>query len=907
MPEEGNNPTNPLDANEESHLEASETAENAIAEEGAEQPFAEAEIPTTEEVADPDVIDPIAIGSEVPENLDAAEALDQPAEEAAPEAPGAEVEQTAPETPAAEAEVSPETNDTAVPAEESIPEAEAEESPAVAEDLAPAEAEVPAVPEAEAEDSPAVAEDAAPAEAEVPATPEAEAEEAPAVAEDTAPAEEGVPETADAEASEGEDAPDDVAAASNLLADILGDEANFEAVVEKSNPQELALLMDRIAESGDVGEFISKVGLIKRSFDKKTDGDATEIGLLSRFNTGLSRFNKKRTAYYAEREKEKEENSRKKYELLERLKEIVAEEQVTKIQEVRVIQNEWREIGWVLQQDLQPLNETYKQYLDLYYGLRSKYRELLELDRRYNLEEKMKLVGEVESLIPEEEGITREDWNRRSQRVKDIQELWRSVGHVPRENVDDLNAAWRDTLDRFFEMRSSYYELQDQQRGDNALKKKELLGKLEKFASFESGKARAWNDATKEILAIQEEWKKIGPGPLEENKQLWKDYRAACDSFFTRKGEYFKIFDEKRTANLEKKIAICEKAESLQDAENWKETAVILKALQEEWKTIGAVHERHSNKVWKRFRKACDHFFERRSEAASADRKGYQENLVIKEGLIARVREIVAEENPSDFTEEFQEIQAKWKATGHVPFKVKDKVNNAFREVLGEFYDKTRTGGGGGRNFRGSGGGRSYDSRGGDKGRGGNDHGGGSKMENEVRKIENRIRGMEEKVTQYEINIQYISKGKSGQSLREQIQKQIDDEKKLIADLKKKRKELKHKIANPPAKEEKAKPEEEAAPPAADTEAPAAEKTEAPAVEAEAPAEETPAAEADAPAEEAPAAEAEAPAEEAPAVEVEAPAKEAPAAEAEAPAEETPAEEAEAPSGDESSEEEKSE
>lgn len=883
MPEEGNNPTNPLDANEVSHVEATENAENAIAAEGAEQPFAEAEIPTTEEVSDAGNPE-----SEVPENLVAAEPLDQPAEEAAPEALSTEVEQTAPETPAAEAEVLPETNVPAVPAEESAPEAVVENTPEIAEEVAPAEAEVPAVPEAEAEDSPAVAEDVAPAEPEVPATPEAEA--SPANAEDVAPAEDAVPETpaAEAETSEEDSAPDDVSAATNLLADILGDEANFETVVEKSTPPELALLMNRIAESGDVGEFISKVGLIKRSFDKKTDGDATEIGLLSRFNTGLSRFNKKRTAYYAEREKEKEENSRKKYELLERLKEIVAEEQVTKIQEVRVIQNEWRETGWVLQQDLQPLNETYKQYLDLFYGLRSKYRELLELDRRYNLEEKMKLVGEVEGLIPEEEGITREDWNRRSQRVKDIQELWRSVGHVPRENVDDLNAAWRDTLDRFFEMRSSYYELQDQQRGDNALKKKDLLVKLEKFASFESNKARAWNDATKEILAIQEEWKKIGPGPLEENKQLWKDYRAACDSFFTRKGEYFKIFDEERTANLEKKIAICEKAESLQDAENWKETAVILKALQEEWKTIGAVHERHSNKVWKRFRKACDHFFERRSEAASADRKGYQENLKVKEALIARVREIVAEEKPSDFMEEFQEIQAKWKATGHVPFKVKDKVNNSFREVLGEFYDKTR-GDGGGRNFRG--GGRSYDSRG-DKGRGGNDRGG-SKMENEVRKIENRIRGMEEKVTQYEINIQYISKGKSGQSLREQIQKQIDDEKKLIADLKKKRKDLKHKIANPPAKEEPKKKEE------AKKEA----KAEAPAAEAEAPAVETP----EAPAEEAPAVEAEAPVEEAPAAEAETPAEEAPAAEPEAPVEEAPAAEAEAPAADDSSEEEKSE
>ena len=182
--------------------------------------------------------------------------------------------------------------------------------------------------------------------------------------------------------------------------------------------------------------------MIKRSFDKKTDGETADKDLLSRFSTALARFNKKRVAYYAERERDKEENSQKKYALLERLKTIVQEEQVTKIQEVREIQNEWRNIGWVLQKDIQPLNETYRQYLDIFYNLRSKYQELLDLDREYNLKQKQAVIANIEKLIPEEE-VSREVWNERSIKVRAYQEEWKAIGHVPRENVEEINTGYR--------------------------------------------------------------------------------------------------------------------------------------------------------------------------------------------------------------------------------------------------------------------------------------------------------------------------------------------------------------------------------------------------------------------------------------------------------------------------------
>ncbi len=618
-------------------------------------------------------------------------------------------------------------------------------------------------------------------------------------------------------------------AANTLLQEILGDEENLDSVVEKANPQELCLLMESIATRGDVAEFVSKIANIKKSFESKIDPETVEHSLVSRFNTALARFNKKRMVYYAEREKEKEENSTKKKDLLERLKAIVTEEQVTKINEVREIQNQWREIGWVMQKDVITFNETYRHFLDIFYNLRSQYQELLDYDRKFNLDEKKKIIDEIERLIPADDTTPREEWAKRSDRVKQIQEFWRTIGHVPREDHESTNAAFRDVLDRFYEMRSSYYEVQDAQKGENAEKKTAILEKLKSFHGFTGSRPKDWNDVTKEILDLQEQWKTIGPGPAEQNKELWKEYRSECDQFFARKQEFFKTFDDERAENLVKKTAICEKAEAVMNNEDYKETAEILKHLQEEWKNTGPIHERYSNKLWKRFRTACDAFFDRKTAAMSASKSEFEENLKIKLDLISQVESVIGSDNPADHAEEMEAIQAKWKETGHVPFKQKDKINGAYRDALGSYFEKTRQRGGGGYGGgggerrgqgggggerrgqgggggerRGQGGGGGGERRGGGGGGGGNYGGGndanrgrgnagstGDPLEDEMRRMRIKIQVIQEKVDSYETNILYISKGKSGDGLRAQIQGQIDNEKAEIEKIKRKIKEMK--------------------------------------------------------------------------------------------------------------------
>ncbi len=599
--------------------------------------------------------------------------------------------------------------------------------------------------------------------------------------------------------------PDGDEEAISFLEQVIGDVENFESVVDKASLNELALLLEKISERGDISGYINKVGRIKGLFNEKADGENIEKGLLERFSTALARFNKKRTAYYAKREQEKEENSAKKYSLLKRLKVIVQEEQVAKIQEVREIQKEWRETGWVLQKDIQPLKETYKQYLDIFYNLRSKFQELLEVDREYNLKSKEEIIQKIDALIPGEEG-TRELWKERSAAVKDLQMEWRFTGPVPKEKIEDINSSFRNVLDRFYEMRSGYYEIQDAQKEENAEKKKVLIEQMRIYSDFKSKQARDWNEATRGVLEIQEKWKAIGPGPIELNKKLWKDYRGMCDTFFEHKSAFFKEFDAIRSENLARKTAICEKAEGLQESEDFRETARVLKELQNEWKSIGPSHERYSNKIWKRFRRACDHFFDRRSKALASEKSEYQENLDKKEKLIEELRALTASEDAATRQDEFNAIQDRWKSTGHVPFRLKDKINNSFKEALGQYFEKTRISG---RSGRGAQSNSNYSHKA--LSSISDTHIRENRIDGEIRKLQTRIRMIKEKVDQYELNIQYISKGKSGDSLRKQIQSQIDGEKSQIKEMKTKVKELRKLRDNPepePAPEASAGEEE---------------------------------------------------------------------------------------------------
>ena len=315
--------------------------------------------------------------------------------------------------------------------------------------------------------------------AEESATPQPELKES--VSEEVTSSEEEQPANKEAETTEAKDEAPQVVENPEMafLMDIISDDTKFEEALNAADVKEVVLLMESFAKLDDVGAAIPKSSNIKRKFDALSSAEDSEVDgqLNSRFNTAFAKFNKKRSEYNLLQEKNKEANSARKQELLNQLKEIVETEQVTAIDQVRTIQEEWKQIGWVLQKDIVPFNTTYKHYLDVYYTLRSHYNELKDIDRKHNQEEKEKLIAEILSLIPQEGNVSRESWKASSEKVKNLQEIWRTVGHVPRENIEKVNEAYKGALDQFYSKRQAYYDVQDELKKANVPLKEAIIEK----------------------------------------------------------------------------------------------------------------------------------------------------------------------------------------------------------------------------------------------------------------------------------------------------------------------------------------------------------------------------------------------------------------------------------------------
>ncbi|MEZ4829336.1 MAG: DUF349 domain-containing protein [Bacteroidia bacterium] len=583
-----------------------------------------------------------------------------------------------------------------------------------------------------------------------------------------------------------------------LIEALVEDKSNNLSVLEGATVADLIQLLDMYRESENVLPLIPKVGLVKRTFDALVAAEESfpdEIKTL--FHNALHSFNRKRSEAQQEAEAEKVANSKKKQELLVELEKLVSAEDPNLIKEVRAIQDAWRDVGHVLKEDIEPLYQQFRVLLDKFYQLREMHFELRDYDRKINLQEKERLIKEAEELIPpDEERENVELWRERMDMLHELQQKWKAVGHVPREEMERINNEYRDVIDKFFETRQGFMQVQDQVRQENADKKLAILEEMASYANFSADKPRLWNDATRTLRELQEQWKLVGQAPGNQNSELWAKYRETCNAFFTKKADFFRTYDEFRSENLVKKRTLVEQAEALKNGDDWEKAARELKRLQKEWRQIGPVPERHSNKLWARFREACDGFFESRRDHYQEVHDDENTNLEAKKTLIDEVRKLTA--NPEGGVDKaigrVKELQAKWKDIGKVPFKEKDKIWDEFRAEIDKFFgslDMKRE--------------QIQD----------------IKMQAAIESVEDpdertkaikqrianirrKISASEEKINQYSTNILFVAKGKSGDTLRNQIQGEIDRESKLVEEWKRKVKKLNEMLKNPPAPNEEA-------------------------------------------------------------------------------------------------------
>lgn len=592
---------------------------------------------------------------------------------------------------------------------------------------------------------------------------------------------------------------------------------------------DLTQLVNWMAFDSNMNQHVGRVGLVRHAFDALKAANSLSHGMESDFRAAFATYNKQRSKQQQSNTGAKEQNANKKRELITKLRDIISYKNPEMVGEVRSLQDEWKTIGQVPARDLEPLYKEYRGLLDEFYELRSVHLELMEYDRKKNLEERERLIEIAKALIPAEtDRENPEVWKEKLDMLQELQQEWKTAGHVPREDMDRINEAYRDAIDAFFEVRQGFKAIEDKMREENATKKNHLLEQLEEFRNYQGDSPKSWNETSQKVRAVQEVWKEIGPGPSKVNGELWGKYRDVCNTFYNNKSAFFKGLDEKRSENLELKKGLIEKAEALATRTDWEPAAKELKTLQTEWRTVGPVPDRHSQKLWNKFRSACDVFFEARRQHYAELHAVEKENLTFRKTLIEEVKALAeSEKNPGEIVNSIKEIQARWKESGRVPYKEKEKIWKEFRKEIDKIFS-------------------GLDSRRGE-----------SRRERTVTRIENidnddertraikgniartrkKIATSQEKVDQYSTNIQFIARGKSGDSLRKQIQGEIDKEEKFIKGLKKEIKDLNELLKNPPKEEKPAEApkEAEAAP------APAAEATAEPeaAVVEEAPVEET--------------------------------------------------------------------
>lgn len=407
--------------------------------------------------------------------------------------------------------------------------------------------------------------------------------------------------------------------------------------------------------------------------------------LEKQFKEIMSAIKEKRSAIAVAMEEEKEQNLQKKLEILDKMKTLTetTEDPGKVYNEFKQLQQEWNAIKQIPIGKVNELWKTYQLYTEKFYDIVKLNNEFREYDFKKNLEQKTRLCEAAEKLADEPDVISA------FHQLQKLHQEFRDIGPVAKDLRESIWTRFKAASTIINRRHQQYFEALKEKEQTN-LDQKTVICEIVESTDYDSLKTFAdWENKTQEILALQAKWKTIGYAPQKMNVKIFERFRAACDDFFKRKAAFFKSIKEKMAENLEKKKALCEKAESLKDSTDWKKTAEILTKLQKEWKTIGPVAKKHSDSVWKRFISACDYFFEQKNKATSSQYSEEVENLHKKEEILKQLEELdKSEESEDAISERTRNLIKEWNSIGHVPFKEKDRIYNSFHELIDKLFNK---------------------------------------------------------------------------------------------------------------------------------------------------------------------------------------------------------------------------
>jgi len=402
----------------------------------------------------------------------------------------------------------------------------------------------------------------------------------------------------------------------------------------------------------------------------------------------LEKYRAKKTDFGKIQEVEKYENLKKKYDIIDKIKELVnREESINKtFHDFRNLQNEWHSVGVVPQNSLKDLWETYHHNVEIFYDYIKINKELRDLDLRKNLELKVKLCEKAEELFLEPNPVNA------FRLLQDYHNQWREIGPVPPESKNEIWERFREATSKINKRHHEYFEKQKDDQRTNYEAKIALCEKVEEINLAELKSFHDFDEKADTVVGIQKMWRTIGFAPKKQNNKVYQRFRNACDSFFEKKRSFYSDNKETQQNNLQMKIDLCVQAESFQESTDWKSTSDALIRLQKEWKEIGPVPRKQSEKIWKRFRKACDHFFNLKAKHFATIDTSYEDNLKAKEALIAELDTFEPGTDVQAAFERLKDIQKKWTDIGFVPFNMKEDISNRYRNALNKQFDRLKIG-----------------------------------------------------------------------------------------------------------------------------------------------------------------------------------------------------------------------
>lgn len=375
------------------------------------------------------------------------------------------------------------------------------------------------------------------------------------------------------------------------------------------------------------------------------------------------------------------ENYKKKLELLDRFKALIekANTEGASYNEFKALLQEWKEIKEVPADKANELWKAYQQYAEQFYDIQKLNNEFREYDFKKNMEAKIAICEEAEKLADEPDIVAA------FRKLQKLHQDYRETGPVSKESREEIWNRFKTASTVINKRHQQHFEQLKEKEKENLDQKTVICELLEAIEYDQLTTFQNWNDKTQEVLALQKKWKDIGFAPAKQNQKIFERFRAACDLFFSRKGEFFKQAKSDMTVNLEKKTALCEQAEALKDSTDWKATGDKMAELQKQWREIGPVQKKYTNSIWKRFIGACDYFYEQRDKNTSSKKHEENTNLAAKKEILAKLKTFNPENLSDDDIQAIRQLVDEWNGIGFVPFKIKDKIAAEFKAVMEPF------------------------------------------------------------------------------------------------------------------------------------------------------------------------------------------------------------------------------